>query len=378
MGGPCPPGHFCPAGSAAPQPCPPGTYNPIERQGVCQPCTEGFFCSGNSASLEGNECPRGFYCPAGTISPEQFPCPRGTYNPQRGSHRAEDCLPCDPGHYCDTPAQSQVTGVCSEGYYCTHSVQTQTPRQGILGDVCPPGHYCPLGSAVPHPCPAGSYSNTSGNVGSEACLACEPGQFCDRPGLATPSGPCDAGYFCVRGAQSSRPPEVTNSGGPCPAGHFCPEGSYTALACPAGTVSQSWGQIRCSDCPEGFYCPARSSNTTICPKGHYCPKGTEFAEQYPCPPGTFSGGRGATSMETCLPCPPGMFCSKPGLEKPEGFCAPGWYCPVGSVSDRPVSLPEVPGYTALSPRMCPAGKFCPQGSSYPIPCTPAHEYIKHK
>ncbi|XP_075046430.1 uncharacterized protein LOC142107145 [Mixophyes fleayi] len=372
MGGPCPAGHFCPVGSAVPQPCPPGTYSLIERQGVCQPCTEGFYCPSNSSSLEGKECPAGFYCPAGTISPEQFPCPRGTYNPQKGSHLVEDCLPCDPGHYCDKSGQTQVTGECSEGYYCVHSVQTSTPNQGMLGDLCPLGHYCPNGSAVPHPCPAGYYSNTSGNVGPEACVVCEPGQFCDRPGLAAPNGPCDEGYFCAGGSLSSHPPEVTSSGGPCPAGHFCPKGSHTGHACPAGTFSQSWGHVRCSECPEGFYCPARSFNMSICPKGHYCPKKTEFAEQYPCPQGTFSGGRGASDIGMCLPCTPGMFCSKPGLEKPEGLCAPGWFCPAGSLSEKPVYFSEVSdnGQTALSHRMCEAGTFCPQGSAYPTLCTP--------
>ncbi|KAM3922961.1 uncharacterized protein RB166_012036 [Leptodactylus fuscus] len=372
MGGPCPTGHLCPLGSSAPQPCPPGTFNPMERQGVCQPCTEGFFCLNGTSSLEGKECPPGFYCPEGTFTPEQIPCPRGTYNPQGGSVRLEDCLPCDPGYYCDTPGQTQVSGLCSEGYFCTHSVKTKTPIQEILGDVCPSGYYCPAGSARPLPCPAGSYSNTSANVGPEACMLCEPGYFCDRPGLATPNGPCDEGYYCTGASVSPHPPEITSSGGPCPAGHFCPQGSHIPHVCPAGTYSQNVGQASCSECPEGFYCPVQSTNTTICHEGYYCPRRTEFAGQYPCPQGTFSGSHGATDIGTCLPCPPGMFCSRLGLGRPEGYCAPGWFCPAGSVSDKPVL--EIPGPTLSSnlsrySRMCPPGTFCPQGSSYPIPCT---------
>ncbi|XP_072282810.1 uncharacterized protein [Pyxicephalus adspersus] len=374
-GGPCPPGHFCPAGSVFPQPCPAGTYSPIERQVMCTSCLEGFFCPRNTSSLEGKECPPGFFCPAGTLFSEQFPCPRGTYNPRKGSHLLEDCLPCDPGHYCDTPGQTHVTGTCSEGYYCTRSAKSPTPDQGILGDVCPLGHYCPSASASPLPCPAGSYSNTKGNVGPEACVLCEPGQFCDRPGLAIPSGLCDEGYFCVLGSVLSRPHEGSTSGGPCPAGHFCPKGSHIPQPCPPGTFSQSVAQYRCSDCSEGYYCAAQSSNMTICPEGYYCPKTTEYYAQYPCPPGTFSGIRGATNVGTCQPCTPGRFCSRPGLEKPEGYCAPGWFCPAGSVSDKPTHISESPGHTT-SPTifaegdMCPVGTFCPEGSSYPIPCTP--------
>ncbi|XP_075695379.1 uncharacterized protein LOC142661742 isoform X3 [Rhinoderma darwinii] len=375
MGGPCPKGHFCSVGSSAPQPCPPGTFNAIERQGICQPCTEGFFCLNSTTSLEGKACPPGFYCPAGTFSPGQFPCPRGTYNPQRGSQLLRDCFPCDPGHYCDTPGQTRVSGLCSEGYFCTHSVKTSTPNQGILGDVCPTGYYCPAGTVIPHPCPAGLYSNTSANVGPEACVRCEPGYFCDRPGLAAPNGPCDAGYYCTGASVSPHPSKVTSSGGPCPTGHFCPQGSQTPQVCPAGTFSQYLGQASCSECPEGLYCPVQSTNTTICPEGYYCPKRTTFAEQYPCPQGTFSRTQGATDIGTCLPCPSGMFCSKLGLGRPEGFCAPGWFCPVGSISDKPVYPLEIPGTTISSnlsrySRMCPPGTFCPQGSSYAIPCTP--------
>ena len=38
---PCPPGHFCPQGSAAPEPCPSGTYQDREKQGACNVCEAG-------------------------------------------------------------------------------------------------------------------------------------------------------------------------------------------------------------------------------------------------------------------------------------------------------------------------------------------------
>lgn len=38
---PCPPGHFCPQGSAAPEPCPSGTYQDREKQEACTVCEAG-------------------------------------------------------------------------------------------------------------------------------------------------------------------------------------------------------------------------------------------------------------------------------------------------------------------------------------------------
>lgn len=38
---PCPPGHFCSRGSAAPDRCPPGFYQDREKQATCTVCEEG-------------------------------------------------------------------------------------------------------------------------------------------------------------------------------------------------------------------------------------------------------------------------------------------------------------------------------------------------
>jgi hypothetical protein len=53
----------------------------------------------------------------------------------------------------------------------------------------------------------------------------------------------------------------------------------------------------CKTCPEGYYCnatngPVDNYASTVCPEGYYCPNGTEHAEQYPCPKGTFNNRTG--------------------------------------------------------------------------------------
>ncbi|KAF1468206.1 hypothetical protein FQV17_0016063, partial [Megadyptes antipodes antipodes] len=79
---------------------------------------------------------------------------------------------------------------------------------------------------------------------------------------------------------------------------------------------------QCLECPEGFYCTTASTNYTDCPAGHYCPRNTEFATQYPCPPGTYSEALNVWDASKCQLCPPGRVCSKPGLARPDGLCMP--------------------------------------------------------
>ncbi|XP_026719422.1 zonadhesin-like [Athene cunicularia] len=371
---PCPPGYFCPKGTALPTACPAGSYNPSQRQASCLPCPEGFFCPKNSSSFLENECSAGHYCPTSTASATQFPCPKGTYNPRTGSSLVSHCTPCDPGHYCALAGQSRVTGPCLAGFYCRGGVSTPTPTDGLLGSTCPKGTYCSTGSAFPQPCPPGHYSNSTGNTGVEDCLLCDAGYFCNGAGLLSPTGLCEAGFYCSGGAISPKPPRTTVSGGPCPPGHYCVVGSSSAQPCPAGSYSPSWRMRQCLSCPEGFYCTSTSSNYTDCPAGYYCPQNTEFATQYPCPPGTYSEALNIWDASKCQLCPPGRVCSKPGLARPDGLCTPGWFCPPGSTSSKPVFPGNYSAGMAApaagSIGLCQAGTFCPAGSFLPLPCTP--------
>ena len=118
--------------------------------------------------------------------------------------------------------------------------------------------------------------------------------FCGAEGLPSPSGECQQGYYCPTGQQTATPAEYT-----CPEGHYCETGSPDPVPCPSGTYQDTPGQWTCKTCLEGHYCNATIGpvvwyGSYVCPSGYYCPNGTEYAEQFPCPYGTFNNLTGKT------------------------------------------------------------------------------------
>ena len=69
----------------------------------------------------------------------------------------------------------------------------------VVGDRCPAGHYCTEGSEAPRACEAGTYSKSTGNTDSTACLPCEPGLMCPNTGTIVPTLPCPEGFYCPAG-----------------------------------------------------------------------------------------------------------------------------------------------------------------------------------
>ena len=59
---------------------------------------------------------------------------------------------------------------------------------------------------------------------------CPAGEYCAQAGLSTPTGKCNAGFFC-NGS------DIIANATPCRYGHYCPEGTATEVACPPGTFS---------------------------------------------------------------------------------------------------------------------------------------------
>ena len=56
------------------------------------------------------------------------------------------------------------------------------------------------------------------------CHLCDPGMYCDAPGLLGPRAPCDPGYECWLGATTSSPTDGV-TGDYCTAGGYCPLGN---------------------------------------------------------------------------------------------------------------------------------------------------------
>lgn len=96
----------------------------------------------------------------------------------------------------------------------------------------------------------------------------------------------------------------------CPLGHYCPTASERALPCEAGSYADMLGMALCSNCREGYYCVANSSefDSQRCPTGYYCPNGTEYATQFACPAGTFNALELGTSIDDCQECTGGQYC----------------------------------------------------------------------
>lgn len=249
VAGPCPTGHYCPQQTTTPQPCPLGTFNNVTKltlQSQCTPCSYGKYCGSTGLTEPTGDCWAGFYCLQGAQSPNNpvvdstgGPCPIGSYCPNGTSYP----LGCPAGTYNPSTGLAECIQ-CPAGYYCPENSTTYT------GNDCPKGHYClaGTGSMNQYPCSIGTYNDYTGKQSSADCVPCEPGKYCATPGLSVPTGDCTAGWYCVRGAWSDQPADITSfnytmsscfcpanqTGGKCQPGEFCPTGSDQPQACLPG------------------------------------------------------------------------------------------------------------------------------------------------
>lgn len=210
------------------------------------------------------------------------------------------CRPCDSGKFCAHENATTVSGVCRAGYFCRHSAESATPSASAHSGPCPEGHYCPAGTGEPEKCPRGTFSNVQLLENANECQRCTEGHYCGELGLRNVSGPCDPGFFCLKGSNIPNPSNVTATGGPCPIGHFCPAGTSYPLGCRPGTYNDRTGQSNCTACCAGYYCPSNSTSCVLeCPEGHYCPIGTEAAFDNPCPKGYYNNKTRRQSLRYC-------------------------------------------------------------------------------
>ncbi|XP_068592031.1 uncharacterized protein [Cebidichthys violaceus] len=253
------------------------------------------------------------------------------------------------------------TGSCFQGYFCQSGATEPTPQSSdnsTGNGPCPVGHYCRAGCLSPIPCPLGSIRNTIRGVSIESCSACPAGHYCSTEGLANPSGPCAAGFYCPFDYSSTTPYAFL-----CPKGHYCPEGSALPLPCPTGEYQPNPGSDSCIPCRSGFYCEeAIVGEPWPCPPHSFCPAGTMVPQ--PCPNGTYthSNQGGLQEERECLPCPPGKFCRAGRIQ---GVCAAGYLCVSGSADFTPQGpMPNLTqcqwGMQCAGP--CPPGFYCPEGT----------------
>ena len=366
--GPCPEGHFCPEGARVPVPCPAGTVRGLpgaRAAGDCMPCPAGSFCATEGARQPTGPCAAGFYCPpqanVSSSMPAAFACPTGAACPNGSPLPA----PCAAGSYQNRTGQAECEP-CPAGFYCLDGAVE--PR------VCPERNYCPAAVPGPLECPPGSFNTATG---AQSCTPCPAGSFC----LAGVARPCDAGFFCAGGANSS-------TASACAAGHYCPRGTAAQLPCPAQTYrSQPQGQsvADCAPCSPGYVCGNATVDPVPCPAGAFCRAG-----QPPtlCPVGSYRDQPLGQSVSDCLPCPAGFWCRHEGLASFNASACPVHaYCPRATVVPVPCpagrysnasqlaaeqDCPPCPGgfFCPRSAELqaCPPASFCPPGSATPRPC----------
>lgn len=83
-------GHYCEANSVFPTPCPAGKYNSVVGKTQLSDCLD--ISAGLYSPYTGNQhgdsvalpCPPGHYCTAGTKYAYEFPCPAGKFSDKNG------------------------------------------------------------------------------------------------------------------------------------------------------------------------------------------------------------------------------------------------------------------------------------------------------
>ncbi|GKT35455.1 uncharacterized protein PTSG_02037, partial [Aduncisulcus paluster] len=309
--------------------CPPGlacTVEGIEGRSDLQisECEAGYYCGGGSISTQPSDpldtnngiCPAGTYCDAASDHP--IPCSRGTFAALEKNNGGLGCISCTAGHYCADEGMDDVSGECSEGYYCDASAEatSATPKEYI----CPVGSMCEKATVDHVVCPAGYYTD---EVGQSECTE------------------CPEGYFCTGGSHRVS----------CPAGHYCAAGCSSPVKCPDGYYSNgTTGLIdedQCLPCPVGHYCVFEedvasepdcwdesddycvSVTTDICDAGYIC-----RSASYTPTPGKLDDPVLSLMPATIgEPCPIGFICSA-GCDTPT-FCTTTntWTFTVGCSSE---------------------------------------------
>ena len=286
-------------------------------------------------------------------------CPAGTSHPgSLGLKSALECITCPAGSYCiggEIVDPDLPVAPCLPGTY--NPIPKQSDPAACL--ACPPGYSCPAASESPTPCGLGSYSDSS----QELCLPCPLGHHCGTTTTTLTqmnAQTCDAGYICLEGT-GVYPAERLE----CRKGSFCLAGDMFPTDCEKGTYNPLTKGVDANACvasPVGFYVDVKQAAALSgeCQPGYYCEVNSIHDKMAACPEKTFRDLPRGTAPEDCGPCPAGSFCPS-GTTIPID-CPKGHYCTTGVVD--PVKCPM--GTFGPSKRLrsayectnCWMGRFC--------------------
>lgn len=143
----------------------------------------------------------------------------------------------------------------------------------------------------------------------------------------------------------------------CSAGSKCNRGDIAETPCLLGTYNPHTAARSCSLCPAGKACDTTGLLTpTDCPVGHFCPLGSEGTDnKVQCPAGTFSNDVNLKEIGECAPCPPGKYCPSGTTDPIPNDCTAGSYCVKGSIETAPATLTHQIG-TEIN-GLCPEGFY---------------------
>merc|ERR1711871_38720 len=226
----------------------------------------------------------------------QLVCPRGAYCVQ-GNRRL-----CPAGRFGDVEGLSshECSGQASGGYFAPAGTVNAT--QYPCSD---PGFYCPPGSGSPTPVPPGWYS-THPNMGEytlDVATTVEGGSNDNIAGkmtfLRTTINQCHSGNTSGRAASSadSTVTVTATSDSLCSGLSYMHNAMHWRLHGDAGYEAYRVG-IR------------------MCPPGSFCPGVAGDGHRWEMPPGRYSSSAGVMDY----------------MGEGTGVCAPGHYCPAGSVT----------------------------------------------
>jgi hypothetical protein len=369
----CVPGKHCPGGRFLPsdEACEEGKYCPAWTSGVYvgpTNCLAGSFTDVVGASVC-TPCAKGTYLEdEGQV--ECLPCGTARYSGEEGNDDEAACRDIEVGYAAAERTANDVIisvskATCVPGTHCPGGSAVAS------SDLCPAGTYCPAWSSGvyvgPTPCPAGTYTSTSGR---SVCEPCPVGTYQDANGQAF-CHECGAARYNTLEGQSSE-----NACRAIPMGWYgvrtdednidvvediARDGCLPGWHCPGGAAFPSQGE-----CPAGVACAAWGTDDVAAATGTYSPP-------EPCALGMFNGEAG---QPACTPCSVGRFEDAVGSPACKACGAARYNTQEGSTTEAACLAIEV-GYYGVpldaDPEViadvarteCKPGWHCPGGAAFP-------------